>query len=232
MLPTGPCHWLKGDPRGSAICSLLAVSSWSSSNASLSWASSRSLMVRWSCNWDPLGSLGEDWETTYPLWICAWAMDGCLPLEATYSHTCEGVGGQIQILMGPSCQTMAAVKRHILAIISETDQNARTILVCESHRIPSRCAWPITMHCLTMSSCWKELGWKGVPSSWMTARILMQFTILGLSPRVRAPASKVVTVDMVDIIKWGRMDKSVDVGLRLGQRCDSQRTMLWLITAM
>ena len=61
--PAGPHHWPNGDLGGGVIPSLLAVSSWIASNTSLSWASLRSLMARWSCSWDSWGSLGDHLPT-------------------------------------------------------------------------------------------------------------------------------------------------------------------------
>ena len=172
--PLGPCHWPKGDPSRGAIPSLLAVSSWISSNTSLSWVSLRSLRAQWSCSGGPLGSQGEDWETASPPRICAWEPKGCLPLKAMNSHTYAPVGGQTWILMGSSCQTMAKVKRCIVAIISEPDQNPRMVSVSKSCSTPSGCTCPSPMHSLTMSYSWKESGWNGVPSPWVAARTHMQ----------------------------------------------------------
>ena len=47
------------------------------------------------------------------------------------------VGGLIQSLRGSSYQTMAVVRGHIAAIISEPDQNVRTVSVSKSHSTPS-----------------------------------------------------------------------------------------------
>ena len=61
--PAGPFHWPKGDLSGSAIPSLLVVSSWISSNTFLSWTSLRSLMAMWSCGQDSWGLLGDHFPT-------------------------------------------------------------------------------------------------------------------------------------------------------------------------
>ena len=63
-LPTGACHWPKGDPNGGAIPSILALFSWSASSTSLSWVSSRCLMARWSCSWGLPLQGQADWGKT------------------------------------------------------------------------------------------------------------------------------------------------------------------------
>ena len=109
---------------------------------------------------------------------------------------------------------MATVKRHVAAIISELDQNMRTVSVSESHSTPSRHTWPKPMHNLTVSFSWKVLEWSRVLLPWVAARTQMQFAISCSSPRVRSCPTKVVTVDAMDIMGWERMGKSMYVAWR------------------
>ena len=76
------------------------------------------------------------------------------------------------------------------------------------------CSRPI--HKSTMSSSWKESEQSGVPSPQVAARMQMHFAMLGTLPRVRSHATEAVTVDVVDILKWERMDKSMYVGVEIG----------------
>ena len=149
-----------------------------------------------------LGLTGGKLGATFPLGIGAWVPEGSLPFEATHSLTCAPVGGWTQILMGSLCQAVVAVKRHSTANISVLEQNLRTISVSKSHSTPSGHTWPTPAHNLTMSSSWKELEWSRVPSMWVAARMQMQFAMLGTTPGVGSCATKVVTVDLVEILKW------------------------------
>ena len=101
--------------------------------------------------------LGQDWDTTSLPGVSVLVLEGHLPLTATKSLRWVLVEGQIQNLIGSSCHSMAAPRRHITAIILLVDQNMRSVSVYEICSTPFGHAWPKPMHKFTKSSSWKEL---------------------------------------------------------------------------
>ena len=87
-------------------------------------ASSRSLMARWSC-WlgPPWGSLGEDWETTFPLWGLQLSTRGMSTLRGCilpYLCTCRWAAyGSKCVYCMPNCGH-SRLYRYIAVIILES----------------------------------------------------------------------------------------------------------------
>ena len=113
---------------------------------------------------------GTHWEGSgvHPL-----TLDRCLGIRGVtapccnvvpYLHSYQGSDTELDRLAIPDhgCSEV-----HDVAIILESDGNARTVSVSESHSTPSGCSWPNPMHSSIASSSPKEVGSKGVPSPWV-----------------------------------------------------------------
>ena len=131
------------------------------------------------------------------------------------------VGGWVWSLIGSSW-LYARDAGNILAV----DWNVRSASVTEIQNTPSGCAWPKPMYNSTKSFSWKESGENRVPLPWVATKMQMQFAKLWSSTRVTSCTTEVVAVDVMDIMGWERMGKSMYTGWRYGLRCDVQTNPL------
>ena len=97
---------------------------------------------------------------------------------------CLTFWGRIWSMIGSPCQTMAAVRWHVAAIISELHQNAKTVSVSDSCSTLPGCSYPNLTHNPTMSSSLKELSHNRVQSPWVVTTMKIWFPISVSSPRV------------------------------------------------
>ena len=178
------------------------------------------LMSSCSCSWGPSFWVGLTGGMTG--WNCLSTCDLCLdargmsvPHGHAYSLTCVPIGEPDIELNGFICAKLwLQQKDHVMAIISEPDQNVRTVLVSKNHSTPSRCTWPNPTNSLTMSSSWKESGLNGVSlPGWQPGHnYSLQFQVHHLESDLLL--LRLLPVDTVDILMWGRMDRPTYVGWR------------------
>ena len=140
------------------------------------------------------------------------------------SHICSKMGGSgecVWSLIGSLHQTMAVVTRHAAASISSLDQNTTTDSITANNSTPLGCTCPILTHSSTTFSSCKEPASNRVPLPLVIVRTYIWLSRSGSSPRIWSWATKVVVVDVMDIlgcrnklIYWGKMGERSAVMLR------------------
>ena len=212
--------------------SLLAISTWRALSASHNWSPSRSQISWVYSSWGPLsrwGLAGERLGLHLPTLGRNLSTRGVtVPCSSVVPYLCTHLG-QMWRLKGSPYQTVAASRWCIMAIMSESDRNARTISVSESCSTPSGCSWPNPTHSLSTSSSLKKMGHNGVPSPWVVTSMQIQFVISVSLPRVSSLSAKAVTVDVVDMLVRGNQMGWLMQGR--GKAWDVRlRKILWLTT--